>query len=61
MAWYGVNHCKFVLIFSIIGDSYALSEMIILRGELMRLIIYVDNVQQYMRVLQGKFVKLHMA
>ena len=25
----------------------------------MRFIIYVDNVQQYMRVLQRKFVKLH--
>ena len=35
------------------------SKMIILGGELMRFIIYVDNVQQYMRVLQGKFVKLH--
>ena len=34
--------------------------MIILGGELMRFIIYVDNVQQYMRVLQGKFVKLHI-
>ena len=28
--------------------------MIILKGELMRFIIYVDNVQQYMRALQKK-------
>ena len=34
-------------------------KMIILRGELMRFIIYVDNVQRYTRALQGKFVKLH--
>ena len=28
--------------------------MIILKGELMRFIIYVDSVQQYMRALQKK-------
>ena len=34
---------------------------ITLRGEFLRFIIYVDNEQQYMRALQGKFAKLHRA
>ena len=34
-------------------------KIMILRGELMRFVIYVDNVQQYMHALQGKSVKLH--
>ena len=34
-------------------------KIIVLRGELMRFIIYVHNLQQYMRArdLQGKFVQ----
>ena len=34
-------------------------KMKLLRGELMRFIIYVGNVQHYMRALQAHFVKLH--
>ena len=34
--------------------------MIILKGELMKFIIYVDSVQQYMRALQRKFVMIHI-
>ena len=62
---YGVNHCtliSFVSIFSKIGDPCMhFLKMIILKGELMRFIIYDDNVQQYMGALQRTFVKLHKA
>ena len=34
-------------------------KMILLKGELMRFIIYVGNVQHYMSALQVHFVKLH--
>ena len=34
--------------------------MIILKGKLIKFIFYADNVQQYMRVLQRKFVMLHI-
>ena len=34
-------------------------KMILLRGELMRFIIYVGNVQHYMSALQAHFVELH--
>ena len=34
--------------------------MVILKGKLMRFIIYVDNIQQYMRALQRKFIILHI-
>ena len=33
--------------------------MVILKGKLMRFIIYVDNIQQYMRALQRKYIMLH--
>ena len=55
MTLYGVNHCTLI---SLCYFSQTLAihmhflKMIILRGELMRFIIYADNVQQYMRVLQ---------
>ena len=39
--------------------TYYFLKMIILNGKLMRFNIYVDNVQQYMRALQAKFVKMH--
>ena len=35
-------------------------KIIILKGELIRFIIYVDNVQQYMCALQMKFVMIHI-
>ena len=51
-----VNRCTLMSFVSIFSN---ILKMIILKGELMRFVTYVDNVQQYMHALQGKFVKLH--
>ena len=59
--WYDVNHCTLISCVSIFSKpSQKFLRMIILRGELMRFVIYVDDVQQFMHALQGQFVKLQI-
>ena len=55
-----VNHCTLISFMSIFSKtSQNILKIIILGRELLRFVIYVDNVQQYMHALQGKSVKLH--